>query len=69
MGKRYNKRERELMLYRTFQSIYAELKAIRIHLEPQSKENNMMVTTTGRLMADPIRKSKYETAISNHPIH
>lgn len=66
MKKKANKKEREVMYYKTIQSIYAELKAIRIHLEPQSKNNNMMVAKSGKLMASPVVSNEYDSAVANH---
>ena len=66
MKYRATKKEKELMLYKTMQSIYAELKAIRIHLEPQSKNNNMTVAKSGRLVGSPIISDEYDSLVVNH---
>lgn len=66
MKYRVTKKEKELMLYKTMQSIYAELKAIRIHLEPQSKNNNMTVAKSGRLVGSPIISDEYDSLVVNH---
>ena len=61
--KRYNKKEREQMFYARLRDIDSELKAIRIHLMPESKNSNFVVAKSGRLMVRPISENDEDLVI------